>query len=252
MQPSITDVIAFEVKKEIADRYFGFRKLIEDDKLELSEKIKQHSFILEKRISFDLLRLYFLLKNEPLIQEFHTLSGMDKDLFYDPQLTESDTVLHRVFEGVRFRGLTRAGRFKNFGLECYDRLVINIDHYGEKINELRNFQETISEQIKLFYKKNDLCVIMGFLRSLGSEELCSGLDGGMEVGMAARFEEKMRIVPPFPIEQQLPVIAPLAPLKLVQQDMKKLIKEAYRGHDPKLLTIFTRKKMIFPDRPDSC
>lgn len=248
MQPSITDVIAFEVKKEIADRYFGFRKLIEDDKLELSEKIKQHSFILEKRISFDLLRLYFLLKNEKLIQDFLALSGMEKRLFYDPQLTDSSTVLHRVFEGVRFRGFTRTGRFKNFGFDCYDRLVVNIDQYSKKIKELQAFQETISEQIRLFYKKNDLCVIMGFLRSLGDEKLCSGLDGGMEVGMAARFEEKMRIAPPFPIEQHLPIIPPLTPLNIVQRDMKKLIKLAYRSHDPELLKIFANKRFIFVSR----
>ena len=46
MNPGFEDIIAIELKKEIAERYFGFRKMIEDDTLDLMQKMKyQLSFL---------------------------------------------------------------------------------------------------------------------------------------------------------------------------------------------------------------
>ena len=35
MEHDIAKVLSYEIKKELADRYFGFRKIIEDDKEDL-------------------------------------------------------------------------------------------------------------------------------------------------------------------------------------------------------------------------
>lgn len=111
MKPSIEDVMAFEIKKEMADRYFGFRRLIEKDKDDLDERLRHHSFTLEQRICTGLVRIYILLKDEKLIHEFLQLVGLEEAMFYDHYLTESSTIRQRVFNGVRLRGLTQAGRF---------------------------------------------------------------------------------------------------------------------------------------------
>ena len=78
---SADEFLADEIKRDIAERYFGFRKLIEEDTIALKDKIKLHSFILEKRISFDLVRIYVLLKDENLIKEFLDLIGLHEELF---------------------------------------------------------------------------------------------------------------------------------------------------------------------------
>ena len=80
MQPSFEDIMAVELKKEIAERYFGFRKMIEEDELDLMQKMKYQISILEKRISFELIRLYILLKDEELIQHFMELTGWEERL----------------------------------------------------------------------------------------------------------------------------------------------------------------------------
>ena len=43
MRPKFQDTLAFEVKKEIADNYFGFRKLIEEDSQELAAQIPYYN-----------------------------------------------------------------------------------------------------------------------------------------------------------------------------------------------------------------
>lgn len=238
MTPDITQYIAYEVKKEIADRYFGFRKLIEDDELDYREKARQYAYILEKRISFDMIRLYIMLKEEELIRTFMEIAGLEERLFYDALLAESETIQERVFQGVRFRGLTRGRRFRSFGLACYDRLSGHIDQYAHKVAELEGMRETIKEEISLFYRKNDICAILAFLRSTGNNELSSGMAGGMEVGMAEALEKKLQIKPPVPIEQYLPIIPPLRPLEQTRSDLDRLLKQAYRLHDESLLAIF--------------
>ncbi len=227
--PNIEDILGFEIKKEMADRYFGFRKLIEEDKLDLSEQIKHYSFILERRISYDLIRIYILLKDEDLIVGFLNLSGLEKNLFYDPYLIESPTIRKRVFEGVHLRGITWRGCFKNMVLDCYERLVDHVTRYRKRYQELMESQETINEEIKIFYRQNDLTSIMGFLRSLGGENV-SGMEGGMEIGMATSLDDKMRIDPTLPIEQFLPAIPPLTPLSDIKNQLKKLVNKAFQQH----------------------
>ena len=50
MTPDFDDFMAIELKKEIAERYFGFRKMIEEDNLDLVEKMEYQIEILERRI----------------------------------------------------------------------------------------------------------------------------------------------------------------------------------------------------------
>lgn len=241
MRYNIEDILAIEIKKEIADRYFGFRKLIEEDKKDVAEKIKQYSFILEKRISFDLIRIYLMLKDEELIQNFFHLTGLEEKLFYDPALNASSTIRDRVMEGVHLRGLTQSGRFKNFIFDCYDRLVSHVGQYREKFEELKEHEETINEEIKIFYQKNDLGSIIGFLRSLGDQTKNGDLEGGLEVGIATSLEKRLKIEPPLPIEYYLPIIPPLAPLQAIKKKLKKLVEQAFEKQSDEILVYFAPK-----------
>lgn len=227
MQPDITDVLTYEIKQEIASRYFGFRKLIEEDKLALSEKIRQYTFILEKRISFDLIRIYILLREERLIKEFMALANLPEDLFYDPYLTQSESIRKRVFEGVHFRGLSKKGCFINAITDCYERLVEHLAQYRAQFAELVAAQETISAEIDLFYKKNDLSSILGFLRGLGDSTAYGSMQGGMEPNLATELEQRLRITAPEPISEFLPVIPPLPPLSTISRELNRIISQAF-------------------------
>lgn len=233
MQPNIADAITYEIKQDIANRYFGFRKLIEEDKLALAEKIRQYTFILEKRISFDLIRIYILLRDEALIQGFMALANLPENIFYDPYLTQSETIRKRVFEGVQFRGLTKKACFSNAIIDCYERLIDHVGQYREQFAELVSTQEMISAEIDLFYKKNDLGSILGFLRSLGDSPHGTLMQGGMEPQLAMDLEQKLRITPPEPIPQLLPVIPPLTPLAAIRRQLKAIISQAFsqQGQD---------------------
>ena len=236
MKPNVEDVLAVELKREIAERYFGFRKMIEEDTLDLMEKIKYQLSILEKRISYELIRIYILLNDEILIQKFMDLTGWEEKLFYDPYITESPTIRKKVFKGIKIRGLTRGGRFKNLLFDAYERLVAHVEHYRENLEEIETSRETINEEIELFYRKNDIGNIMGFIRTMDGTGSEDSMGIGPDAGSVDTFEHKMRLEKPPPIDPEVIAIAPLVPLPNISKELKKLIDKAYRLHGGKILT----------------
>ncbi len=241
MTHNFEDIMAIELKKEIAERYFGFRKMIEDDTLDLMEKMKYQLSILEKRISFELIRIYILLKDDDLIRQFMELTGWEERLFYEPYITESETIRAKVFKGIRIRGLTRGGRYKNLVFDAYERLVEHVEHYRENLEEIETHRETINEEIKLFYRKNDIGNIMDFLRSMDTHSVSEDSMGvNPATGSSDTFADKMRLQEPPPLDPELISIPPLIPLPTISRDMKKLVDKAFKMHGGKILEDLTQ------------
>ena len=235
MKPGVEDIMAVELKREIAERYFGFRKMIEEDSLDLVQKMKYQISVLEQRISFELIRIYILLKNEKLIHDFMELTGWEEKLFYDPYITESATIRKKVFKGIKIRGLTRSGRFKNLVFDAYERLVEHVAHYRENMEEIESLRETITEEINLFYRKNDIGNIMGFLRAMDSPGGEDRMGVSPDAGSTNTFEHKMRLQEPPPLDPELITIPPLVPLPNISKELKKLVDKAYKLHGGKIL-----------------
>lgn len=244
MPPRIEDLITYEVKRDIANRYFGFRKLIEEDKIALAEKIRQHDLLLEKKIGFELIRIYILLREEKLIHRFLELSGLKEALFYDPYLTESGSIRERMLQGVRLRGFSGKRRFQNAITDCYQRLAVQVDLYKEQFHGLVNSREMIRAEIKLFYQKNDLGSILSFLRALDAPGLSGHMQGGLEPKLAAGLEKKLWVAPPEPIEDYLPELNPLAQHREIRGRLKTLAAQAFHHSRPEIRAAFTRKSLF--------
>lgn len=229
MEVDISKVMTYEIKKEMAERYFGFRKLIDEDKQELASRIRFQAMTSEQRVVMDLVRIYILLQDRTLIERFLIISGLQDVLFYDEHLVHSPTIRARVFASHRSSGLTRAGRFKNLLLNCYDQLVVDVDAYREKFGELLDTQEFIAAEIKLFYQKNDLSSMLGFLRQLDGDDEGGGI-GPVVARVGEDMAAKLKVEPPEAIEHHLPVIPPLVPPDQIRGELKKLAEEALSLH----------------------
>ena len=241
-QNTINDVFSSKIRQGISARYFSFRKLIEEDEMDFKEKIRRNSIILQKRISFDLIRIYILLGNEEFINGFMKLAGLDQKLFYEPHLIESAAIGARVFRCQIFSGFTRERRFISFLLECYKNLYFHTEVYHKHIDELVEDRAMIVEEIKEFYRENDLSSIVGFLHGLGAEEGYSGMQGAPEVGLADDLAKKMKIPPLPPIEKTLTILPHLANPDDIKHELKKLAKTAYKNQQPEILKMFDQKK----------
>ena len=103
--------LAFEVKKDIAERYFGFRKIIEEDSDAYQKEVISSTLVLETQIGFDLLRIYALLQEDELIQGFYEITNLGEVLFFDSYVSSSPTIRKRLFEDQEVHGFFRKSRF---------------------------------------------------------------------------------------------------------------------------------------------
>lgn len=232
MKSDIDKILGYEIKKELADRYFGFRKLIEQDKETLAREVRNCAITLEQKIGIDLARLYILLQDEKLIHRFLDLAGFKEDIFYDPYLIESSSIRKRVFEGVEPRGFTRRRRFVNLVADSYRMLELHVSRYRERFKELEDELETIKEEIRIFHEKHNIGSIMNLLRNIDScsvsgKELYTGIGSGAGT---EEYERKLKLEPPPPLEQQLSIFPPLVPFERVRSNLKQLANRAYELH----------------------
>ncbi len=225
------DLLSLEIKKEMADRYFGFRKMIEDNRRQYDQGVLEAYRQLEDRVGFELIRLYLLLHQEPLIHDFFRLTGLRDHIFFDPYLLSACTIRHQLFAGQRSRGLTRRSRFRHIFFDVYNRLVEGIAVYRTTLNRLTEEGEIITQEIGLFHRKNDVGAMMGFLRGLNTGSV---LEDGLGAGGVAQLrdnslEQKLRIEPPVAAEHLLPNFPALPLLKTCQGALQVLVDAAYEA-----------------------
>lgn len=229
------EMLSLEVKKEIADRYFGFRKMIEEDSRAYSEHVTQAYRQLENEVGFDLVRLYILLQRESLIHDFYRITGFRDPIFLDPYLLRSPTIRRRLFKGLAVHGFTRHGRFLHLFHDLYQRLYQGVANYTTTMNRLLGEGKAIIEEIEVFYRKNDLGSMMDFLRRLDGSGTDGSLYGGISPLRDQALEEKMRIAAPDSVDRLLPAFPLLPPLKSCKGRLNDLLDQAYREqHQPEV------------------
>ncbi len=221
--------LAFEVKKEIAERYFGFRKIIEEDSDYYRQDIISSTLVLETQIGFDLLRIYALLQEDQLIEDFYQLTKLGDVLFFDSYVASSPTIRKQLLESQPIRGFFRKSRFHNMFFDLYEILRSHVDSYRSQIAALIEDHEVIEEEIKMFYQKNDISGIMLFLRNLDGDSSTSGtMSGNLDSGGSISMEEKMRLQAPQPVEKFLPILQAIPDPADIQPELKALVNRAYQ------------------------
>ena len=219
---NIENILTLEGKNELAKRDFGFRKIIEEDTAANFEAIKKASAKLEESVGQDLVCIYNLLNQTSLLQKFYTLTGIPKNLFTDAFINTTPT-RDSVITKQKYRGLTRKGCLHNSFFDTYDRLYEHIIDYNKTFSDLVDDHTTICEQIRLFYRKNDIHTIFQFLRSLDQSQ--TG-DAAHLVGSENSMEAKLRIDPPPPVNDLLPELEPIPTARSIRKELKALVTEA--------------------------
>ena len=220
--------LAFEIKKDIAERYFGFRKIIEDDSDDYQKEVIASALLLETRIGFDLLRIYSLLQEDKLIEEFYRLTRLSEVLFFDSYVANSPTIRKQLLKDQKVRGFFRKSRFRNMFFDIYQSLRDHVDTYRERVASLIADREVIAEEIKLFYQKNDISGIMLFLHDLDGDSSTSGtMSGSLNSRGAVQMEDKMRLHPPEPTEKLLPILEAIPDPDTIKTELNVILNKAY-------------------------
>jgi len=225
----LTNAIAFEVKQEIADRYFGMRTRIETRARLYLEQLDQTDQPLAAAIGLDLLRMRAILESPELFHAFLALIDLAAEdainLCARPSPPPSKTEL---FKHLSCRGLTRRQRLRSLFNVVYCSLARNIAAYHQAALGLQQEHGEICADIEKFQRQNDLIDILSFLRALDCNETDRRrhlhAEGGS--GQKSNRETELRLTPPPTPCAVLLQLRLLPPLSLLKVPVSKLINDA--------------------------
>jgi hypothetical protein len=221
---NIENILTLEVKNELAKRYFGFRKIIEEDTASYFKNIKKTSLQLEETVGHDLVRIYNILNQQDLLLQFFKLTGIPENLF-TAAFINTAPAKDDIITQQKFRVFTRKGCLHNLFFDAYECLYKNILDYRESFAGLVLDHETIAEQIRMFYRKNDIHTILQFLRSLDNSSMNNG-PPTFNPQARMSMDAKLRIEPPPPVNELLPEVEIIPTAKKIRKDLKALVTEA--------------------------
>lgn len=236
---NIENILTLEVKHEIANRYFGFRRIIEKDTENYLKEVRATAEHFEKTVGHELVRIYHLLDRQDLLTRFFSLTGLPEGLFRDAFIN-TEPIKSKIIAQQNFRGITRKRCLRNMFFDAYDRLHAAIIAYREICDALQEEQETICEEIRLFYRKNDIDTIFHFLRGLDGATTVPG-SSAIAGEYSGSLEAKLHIEPPLPVEDLLPQLPAIPTVKAIRKDLKALVSKTYDFHSDKDLRRYQQK-----------
>ncbi len=226
---NITKALAYEIKQDIANRYFGFRKRIETESRQYLDDLQRDGEQYAAAITTDMHRMHCLLQDEQLFGLFLTFTRLPDSLgsfLTDPK---APSQWQALFSGLYGKGFTRKGRYRNLVHTVYRSLADNIDTYRDSFTRLSEEHEDICGEIDRFYRMNDLSGILNFLREIDSPYgPHSGiLQAGNENLAAGNIDQELRIVPPPPVTSFMSALEQLPPLQEAKSTLNEMITKAF-------------------------
>ncbi len=229
----ISKALVYEIKRDIAERYFGFRKQIETESRQYLDKLHNVDGQYAADIARNMQRMHCLIQNEQLFQSFVQFTGIPESMGNLTTDRKSPAEWQRLFTGLRGKGFTRRRRFRNLLYQVFRLLAADVESYRKICLELEEEHEEICKEIERFYRMNDLSGILNFLREIDNpDSMNAGLlhtDRPILAGQG--LEEELRIQPPPAINTHLPALPQLPRLETARPTLEELATQAYAAFD---------------------
>ncbi len=225
----ITKALAYEIKQDIANRYFGFRKRIETESSQYLEKIQAGDEKYAAGIKAEMHRMHCLFGRDELFRSFVTFTKLPNTIDWYHTDPQSPSHWRLLFGNLKGGGLTRRRRYRNLVYKVYKLLADKIAEYQTVFIELVEEHEDICREIDLFYRKNDLSGILNFLREIDNPDSVRSeiLQTDNTILASQSMEKELRIMPPPSVTTSMHSLTLLPPLDAAKETLDRLITEAY-------------------------
>lgn len=226
------NAFSYEVKLEIANRYFGFRTRIENEIQDFLTRVQKTDEEIVARIRIDILRMQVLLHQERLFKAFLSLTGIPEGLIGDRHNRQDQPESTELFGSMRGEGFTRWRRFRDLACRVYLSLEEDIAAYRKDLLDLRDEHEVLCRQIDNFHRNNDLTGILSFLQTFDTAhaERLKFLHAHSYNPPDKNLDQDLRIASPRPVDALLPNIAAIPTLRQVRKPLTELLEAAFTFH----------------------
>ena len=228
MSEDIAKALAYQVKRDIAEQYFGSRKAIEDDIEAFKDTLAQANKFYNEKIAPDLARIYDILSDHELVSRFMKAAGFgDETPFYQQYASG----LMRVEEWPSSRGWTAFSRLLNRLEDSYVWLYRDATKYRGMLDDLKDEALVIKEEIKGFHGRFALDEIMGFINALDRDELSHVLGENLRGGEIEALKNKLQLSGPPEPEETLNMMPDLPQPDRIKGLLKDLAKKIQRKQE---------------------
>ncbi len=228
MSEDIASALAYQIKREIAERYFGARKSIEDRTEEVNRNVDYLLSFYERRLVPDLVRIYSILIKKAAIDSFLEIIGWEGDPpYYDEYVVESKTIRARLIKDMEERGWTAFRRYYYRLLDSYDQLFYDLKHYHAKRDELMDEAAELEEEITAFCREFDISEIMSFLNSLDSPDISAGIPTDIINRQEMNLEACLAVKKQPDLSAILPYVPDIPDADAVMSRLKEIAESAF-------------------------
>ncbi|NPA95746.1 MAG: hypothetical protein GXO58_10020 [Thermodesulfobacteria bacterium] len=237
MSYDIEKALAYQIKKEIAQRYFRLRKLIEDDSANVQQMLQRLNETYQSQIKPAFFKIYGLLASKDLIEKFSNILGLETPPFLEEFLKNNDLERPILPQDLDRRGWFKESRFTNLLLDAYEELFKKWQDYNDQREEVLEELDIVKEEVEQFTRNYSLDEIMHFLRTLNMEDETTSKTLGrtIEGRKLGELDKKLSFSRDIKeLYKQVPDLETIPEPKNIKNQLERLAHEAYSRHKEKL------------------
>jgi len=227
----ITAALAYQIKKEIAENYFGTRKGLEEEREDLIRKGKKLEKVWEQEVLPILTRIYQLFVREEEGRAFLDLIKREDLLESIKQDPKDQGIQPSLLSGPLPFALTVKGKYKNLILALYRTAKANEDELLKELETLKKKAGLFHEDLAKFKSSYNLSDILSLINSIENRDDLKGVLGENTDPYAVPLLEEKLILRPLDFSNEgAAFLRPLPPMKEIQKPLKLLIDLAFHTH----------------------
>jgi hypothetical protein len=234
MSPQAGDIsaaLAYQVKKEIAENYFGSRKILEEEREDLHRQEKKLQEVWSRTVRPNLVRICQSLIGKDETRAFLKLIQRgDLQNIIQQELKAPAEVSSPVECNLPF-ALTAKGKYKKMIYSLYQSARAQGD---ELWNEFQSWQKKVdlyNEDLDKFTTCYNLSDILSLIHSLENRDDLKGILGeNTDPRTVPLLEEKLILRPINPSQEGEALLRPLPPLKEIQKPLDLLLGLTFQAY----------------------
>jgi len=177
-------------------------------------------------------RLYALLMDEDIIDEFLHATGWQGRPFLDKKTISNHGEIKRLLKGIELHGWLKSSRFSNLVLESYEKLYKEYLEFDDLREEILDEIALVKEEIAQFERNYSLDEIMSFLRNLNFEDegAIKALGKNIDSSKMGELEQRLAFPDVSEIEKEMPQVPKLQKPEEIRDKLKELASKVYERH----------------------
>ena len=236
----IAAALAYQVKKEIAENYFGTRRELEEEREDLIRQAKRFQKAWVQEVQAPLVLIGELLLDPETAKSFFALLGQERLPLAVPD--RPDRTFSKAVDACPLPfALTSQAKYQALIAQWYGLAWGRSQPVLEKVRALDKKVRLYNEDLAKFSLSYSLQEILAFIKALeGRSELKGVLGENTDPRAVPELEKKLMLKSLDPSVLGLSEVKPLPKLSQIREPLRALVKQAFRRNGEEIKSCLKR------------